>query len=80
MTKRPRPTDESLPDLDTWADALMTTDAVDGVRQRAKSMADDTRLAAKDREFAQAQVVAIQRAARRKRLGEKSRGNKKSNT
>ena len=68
MRKQPlKPISEPPLDLDAWADALMTTDAVDGVRQRAKVMADDKRLAAADREFARAQVAAIQRAIRRSR-------------
>ena len=63
-----QPIAEPSVDLDSWADALVTTpDALDGVRQRAKIMADDKRLAAADREFARAQAAAIQRAVRRSR-------------
>lgn len=71
MTKRPKLRDEAAPDLDlnAWGDALVTTapDAVEGVRQRAKVMAEDRRLSAADREFARAQVATIQRAVRRSR-------------
>ena len=75
MSKQPnKPNRETPLDLDAWADALIATDAVDGVRQRAKSMADDKRLMAKDREFAQSQVAAIQRAIRRNRRNGKSHG------
>lgn len=63
-----RPSDEPPLDLDAWADALVTTpDAIEGVRRQAKSIADDGRLNAEDREFARAQVAAIQRAIRRSR-------------
>lgn len=63
-----QPSAEPSVDLDAWATTLVATpDAVDGVRQRAKVMADDKRLAAADREFARAQVAAIQRAVRRSR-------------
>lgn len=68
MKKKPSTENADSLDLDAWADALVTTpDAVEGVRQRAKVMADDKRLAAADREFARAQVAAIQRAVRRSR-------------
>ncbi len=68
MKKKPSPEIADSLDLDAWADALVSTpDAVEGVCQRAKIMADDKRLAAADREFARAQVAAIQRAAHRSR-------------
>ena len=67
MTKRP--SDESLPNLDTWAVALVTSapDAVAEMRAIAKRQAENKRLSADDREFAKSQLTAIQRAVRRNR-------------
>lgn len=68
MKKKPSTENADSLDLNAWAEALFAApDALEGVRQRARVMADDKRLAAADREFARAQVAAIQRAVRRSR-------------
>ena len=65
--------DETLHALHDWADkiAALEPEVVDGVVSSSKRLAGDNRLRQADRDFAQAQVDAIRRAARRAKSSRK---------
>ena len=60
---------ETQQDLDEWANNItqLEPEVVKGILSWAKELTGDKRLQKSDRDFAQTQVAAIERAKRRKR-------------